>query len=549
MFGEQRLDRQGREAWSQRTRSACSFVTFASCSFALSAFVYLFHHERMPRAWAAPEVPIAFWAWRNEAPSEEEIEHAARRTRAQALFMRAGQIDYDGRTLSRIRAVTGKFPRALELHLVYNGTRSLLKQFEQTDEAALAASVAEAYLEDVARASQDGARVAGIQLDIDAPTRLLGRYAKVLRLLRAAVPQGTKLSVTGLPSWMDSVALDLVLREVDFWIPQCYGAMIPERLDQLTPISSPQNVARTVARARRLNRPFYAGLAAYGYAILYGRDGAIVEVRGDLDPARVANDPNLEMVERRAFETREENPETAPMPVESDWRYVYRARHDGITAGGLAMRAGDALMLDLPSASSLRASARAVREQAGEKLLGICIFRLPGRNDPATLRAEEVAAALDDTETVVATNVEAQRAGPVALDGQVSPHSLRLTVVNSGTARALLSDDALVMDLHVPAGSVRVVSVEGFGAVETLCSREGTSAASDQGVPLPCAERRANVLRLKARAWAGGFRAEALLGFQGEPPNRLAANVTARTDDGRVWQSQQQVAVGKGEQQ
>ncbi|HEX8098415.1 MAG TPA: DUF3142 domain-containing protein, partial [Pyrinomonadaceae bacterium] len=411
MFAEQSMKRKGRKVWLHRARKFCRVATFVPLCLALSALIiYLFRHEGTPRVWAATDVPIAFWAWRNDAPPEEEVEQAARQTRADALFLRAGQIDYEGGTLRRIRPVKGKFPRTLELHLVYNGTRSLLKELERTDEAALAASVAEAYRADAARASEDGARVAGIQLDIDAPTRLLGRYAKVLRALRASLPQGTKLSVTGLPSWMDSVELERLLAEVDFWIPQCYGASIPDRLDQLTPISSPPAVARTMARVRRLNRPFYAGLAAYGYAVLYGRDGAIREVRGDLDAARVANDPNLELVERRPFPAREESAVGASVPGATEWRYVYRARQDGVT-DGLAMRAGEALMLDAPSASVLRASARAVREQAGEKLLGICIFRLPGRNDPATLQAGEVAAALNDRETVVATDIRAEGAG------------------------------------------------------------------------------------------------------------------------------------------
>jgi hypothetical protein len=97
---------------------------------------------------------------------------------------------------------------------------------------------------------------------------------------------------------------------------------------------------------------------------------------------------------------------------------------------------------------------------------------------------------------------------------------------------------------------VRAIGGAGFGAVETLCSGAvAASRASDQSVLLPCAERRANVLRLKARAWAGGSRAQALLSFDGEPPRALTVNITARMDDGRVWRSQQQVAVRNGEHQ
>ena len=44
------------------------------------------------------------------------------------------------------------------------------------------------------------------------------------------------------------------------------------------------------------------------------------------------------------------------------------------------MRAGESLVFDLPSAETLRASAQAVRANAGEQLLGICVFRLPSSN-------------------------------------------------------------------------------------------------------------------------------------------------------------------------
>src|SRR5262245_57407838 len=71
-----------------------------------------------PRAWAADETPVAFWAWRKQAPTTVEIEQAARQTRATRLFLRAGQIDYERGHIRRIRAVDGKMPRAIETHLV-----------------------------------------------------------------------------------------------------------------------------------------------------------------------------------------------------------------------------------------------------------------------------------------------------------------------------------------------------------------------------------------------------------------------------------------------
>ena len=184
------------------------------------------------------------------------------KTKAHAIFLRAGQIDFKDGTLRRIRPVIGSLPKQVDLHLVYNGTRSLLKQLEQVDESSLAEAISGAYRTDSQRATEEHARVVGLQIDIDVPTRLLGRYEKTLSTLQPSAETGTQLSITGLPSWMESAQLRSTLAPVDFWIPQFYGAEIPERSDQLIPISSVESISRYVNQARELHKPFYAGLAA-----------------------------------------------------------------------------------------------------------------------------------------------------------------------------------------------------------------------------------------------------------------------------------------------
>ena len=101
------------------------------------------HFHSQPRAWAVEEVPVAFWAWRTQAPTEAEVEAAARQARARTIFLRAGQLDCEAGRLRRIRAAAGRFPRAIDLHLVYHATRSVLTEFERLDEAALAATFGE----------------------------------------------------------------------------------------------------------------------------------------------------------------------------------------------------------------------------------------------------------------------------------------------------------------------------------------------------------------------------------------------------------------------
>ncbi|MFL6227480.1 MAG: DUF3142 domain-containing protein [Pyrinomonadaceae bacterium] len=496
-----------------------------------------------PRAWKVGEVPVAFWVWSNELPAEVEVESAAAGTKARVLFVRAGQLHAEGGRVARVRAPAGRFPRALPIHLVYNGTHALLNSFEQLDAGALATSISDTYRGDLKRAENDGARVEGLQLDLDVPTRLLPRYAGLLRALREKLQQGTRLSVTGLTTWMSSRSLAALLAAVDFWVPQFYGARIPETLGEALPVSSPTAVAADVARARELQRPFYAGLSAYGYAALYSKTGALVELRGDLDPDKVARNPNLELVERRAFDA---NPNfatarAADEPVASEWRYVFRARSDA-SIGDLVVREGERLMLDVPSAESLRASLRAVREEAGAQLIGVCLFRLPTEGDQTALTLAQISAALADRTATSETSARIERsdAADASAREEVATR-LTVSVSNGGESGALLGE-ALTVTVAVPAGSLRGIGeLKNFADVETLC---GDVARG--GALAPCGARRADAVRLLARSWRPGAKALAVLTVGGELPRVLPVSFGVRVDDGRLWRRDEEVLVGDG---
>jgi hypothetical protein len=583
-----------------RCLSKISIALACTVIVACATVAWRFHAQTSPRVWAAREVPVAFWTWRAQAPSDEAVERAVRATRAQELFVRAGQIDYEKGKLRRIRPVEGRFPRALSVHLVYNTTRTLLTEFERVGESALAAIVLENFLKDSARASTDGARVAGLQLDFDVPTRLLARYGRVLRLLRVQLPTGTRLSVTGLPTWMESNELRAMLDAVDFWIPQFYGAEIPQRLEQSLPITSPSFVARDARGARAIRKPFYAGLPAYSHAMLYGADGALIALRGDLDPTRVARDPNFELIERRPFdahasatidsrdnratrqpnnnddgkssddksdnENDDEGGSMEGVALASEWRYVYRARGEGVV-DGLSVRAGDSLVFVLPSSASLRASVRGVREHAGESLLGICIFRLPERDDPATLAMQQIAAALAaDTDDVPANHLQLRQADafsnaasahstivsasptltsmPPTLENQTPSNHLSLSVENRGTTSALMGDDAMQLTLGVAAGSVRgIVRLDGFTSVETLCGDTNTRDTDERATLRPCGLRRANALRFKSPTWSAGARAGATISLERDAPSAFPVALRIKTDDGRTFAHAKRVRV------
>ena len=123
--------------------SSSRAVIAALLGFGLSALVLVIGKAERTRVPKPDEVPVAFWSWRTRAPTDAEVENAFAATNANLLFLRAGQFDVNDGKPVRIRPVTGKFPSARETHLVYNGTRKLLREWEQLDKRAAAASIAE----------------------------------------------------------------------------------------------------------------------------------------------------------------------------------------------------------------------------------------------------------------------------------------------------------------------------------------------------------------------------------------------------------------------
>jgi len=485
--------------------------TLSVVLFLLSLYAF-----NKPRVLAVNEVPVAFWAWRTQAPTAAEVQKVFAATGSRALFLRAGQFDMVNGSVQRIRPVTGTLPSTVEMHFVYNGTRRFLREWEKLTPDDIAITLAETYRVDLARAQNDHANVVGIQLDLDSPERLLGFYAQVLKRLRELLPVGTKLSITGLLTWMSANEISRTLSYVDFWIPQFYGVAVPTNVNQRIPISNAAEVAKNVSRARGLNKPFYAGLSAYSCAILYGKDGELLELRGDIDPSLAAQNAGLELVRSHAFKGDTESSET---------RYVYRAKTD-LVLEGLIVEPGEMLVFDLPSAASLRAAASAVRENAGDQLLGICVFRLPTTDDAATLSTGEIAAALSDTPDKTATAITLRRSG----------QKLNLFTENIGTTGAT-SGDALTVDLSVPAGSVKgMTGAAGFSGYETLCR-------VDDARTLPCSEMRANVIRIKANAWRPGATAAIELKTNSALPAALPVVVTTRVNNRRIVQQPLEVKI------
>ena len=129
-----------------------------------------------------------------------------------------------------------------------------------------------------------GVEVTGIETDYDCPTSSLRRYASFLATLRQAHPRDVTLSITALPTWLESVRLRDVLEHVDEAVLQVHAVQHPEAglFDRAQ--------ARAWARAwsEVSSVPFRIALPTYGSRVTWTRTGRITAIESE---ARTFADP------------------------------------------------------------------------------------------------------------------------------------------------------------------------------------------------------------------------------------------------------------------
>jgi hypothetical protein len=119
--------------------------------------------------------------------------------------------------------------------------------------------------------------VAGIEIDYDCPTSKLPTYGKFLSSLRARLAPTLALSITALPTWMESPALDALAADVTEMVLQVHAVDDPRR-----GLFDPDRAERWVrAFGQRIHRPFRVALPAYDVRVTWRADGRLGSVEGE----------------------------------------------------------------------------------------------------------------------------------------------------------------------------------------------------------------------------------------------------------------------------
>ena len=191
------------------------------------------------------------------------------------------------------------------------------------------------------------------------------------------------------------------------------------------------------------------------------------------------------------------------------------------------MRTGEFILLDIPNHESVQASVRMVQENAGENLLGLCIFRLPGASDKTNLSLNEMVCALKDEAPVpqIDVDIAAEKTLPKSIS------HLTITITNSGAVSSLLGEDAMTLDVGLPVGSLRAVTTDQSLAADPFFNSH------------PCTERRANLLKIKTPGLAVGASGQVVIEIEGDLPDSLQTVISLQTVDAQEWRDERTISI------
>ncbi|WP_233526750.1 MULTISPECIES: DUF3142 domain-containing protein [unclassified Herbaspirillum] len=129
----------------------------------------------------------------------------------------------------------------------------------------------------LARWRQQGVPVAGVEIDYDCPTSQLPAYRDFLAGLRQSLDRDTTLSITALPTWLNSPELSKLLAVADESVLQVHAVMNPRQ----GLFDAERAQAWLKAYAKQTTHPWRVALPSYSTRVSWDDNGRISTVESE----------------------------------------------------------------------------------------------------------------------------------------------------------------------------------------------------------------------------------------------------------------------------
>jgi hypothetical protein len=212
-----------------------------------------------PTAAAAGAYDVRYWAWQRDEPLDERELAELAAQKVDTIYWQVGELDNIGTTWRWKARFSFPSPAAAGIRFV-PVVRLVSRERQPFSDASI-----KALLASLAGAT---AKRDELQLDYDAPDRLLPDYATALKRVHELVP---RLTIAALPHWSRADYLKLLEANVDELLPMLYDfeAELTLKDQSPLPLISPEKISKLIENWRACRKPWRAGLPVFARLSVY----------------------------------------------------------------------------------------------------------------------------------------------------------------------------------------------------------------------------------------------------------------------------------------
>ncbi|MBS1726834.1 MAG: DUF3142 domain-containing protein [Armatimonadetes bacterium] len=444
-----------------------------------------------------PTTPLktAYWYWQTPYSLSEQDAADLKKLDVKQIFVRAGTFSSDGQNLVLIIPQSySQGSNRLPIHLVFNADAGVIHHFEDYDLSRITNQISTRIAAQVEAARKVGDKVIGVQLDFDIPTRLLPKYADLVRGIRQSNPlfarqKGFFFSLTGLLSWLGTGGVERLSSEVDFMIPQAYEGEVGLTPDKARPLFDPDDLRRRLPKAERLNCPYWIGIPAYGRAFLYDEAGHLRNSYRGLEAQDALRHPSFKLVEAYASDPTGK-PATGPSNWVGEEILKFKAVRPALNGEGL----GYTLVYNVPSPDVTAKALQIVDEERGDGCQGVVIYRMPEPGSSFTVPLDSIVKTFSKQEVIPKLSVKVSSSQDALETVESSrkdiPVDVYLEAENVGTGSSFIAPDAVDIRLQFDKSGFGDIRLRDFDSVSYAFGR-------DEKSEVEAPPNRANILHIR----------------------------------------------------